>query len=59
MSATGIEVIVALAGVILSMLCSVFVAGMSVGQLKSDVRQIADRLAKIEGMFTLRLREDK
>lgn len=59
MSALALEVIVALAGVIFSMLGSAFVAGMWTGQLKADVRLIADRLAKIEGMFTLRLKDDK
>lgn len=57
MTPVALEVIVALAGVIVSMLCSAFVAGISVGQMKSDMRSIADRLAKIEGMFTLRLKD--
>lgn len=59
MSTQSLGIIISLAGVLLSVLASVFVAGMHTGQLRADVRMIADRLAKIEGMFTLRLREDK
>ncbi len=57
MNPVATEIIIGLVGVIISMLCSAFVAGISVGQMKSDMRSIADRLAKIEGMFTLRLKD--
>lgn len=35
-----------------------FIAGSRYGEMRADVRLIADRLAKIEGMFTLKLRDD-
>jgi len=35
-----------------------FIAGMRWGQVTGDIRAISDRLAKIEGMFTLQLRQD-
>lgn len=54
----GWEIIIALAGLVLSMVTSAFVAGMYTGQLRADVRSIIERLAKIEGMFTLRLKQD-
>ncbi len=59
MNSALVGIIISLAGVLFSVIASVFVAGMHTGQLRADVRMIADRLAKIEGMFTLRLREDK
>jgi hypothetical protein len=47
---------------ILSQLCSAvvaaFISGMHWGELRTDVREMNNRLAKIEGMFTLRLRDD-
>ena len=34
-----------------------FVSGTRWGRIESDMRMMADRLAKIEGMFTLRLKD--
>jgi len=41
-----------------SISASMFIAGMRWGQVTGDIRAISDRLAKIEGMFTLQLRQD-
>lgn len=53
-----IPVGISVMGVILSAGISTFIAGMRWGQVTSDIRSISDRLAKIEGMFTLQLRQD-
>jgi hypothetical protein len=58
MGSVAAEVAIASAGFVLSLAGSMFVAGSRWGRVESDVRIMADRLAKIEGMFTLRLRDD-
>lgn len=57
MSQTGITVLIAVAGFVASVGASSFISGMHWGELRADVRVMNDRLAKIEGMFTLRLRD--
>lgn len=34
-----------------------FIAGSRWGEVRADMRLMADRLAKIEGMFTLKLKD--
>ena len=53
MSQTALTVIITLAGTLVSLLISVFVAGSRWGQVNTEMRYMNDRLAKIEGMFTL------
>jgi len=47
----AIEIIIALAGFVLSMLGTVFVIGVAWGSTRKDITSIDRRLAKIEGMF--------
>ena len=70
MSAVTAEILIATAGVVVSVICSVFVAGSRWGRVttqleelkrervtRSDVSGIGERLARIEGMFELKLKE--
>jgi hypothetical protein len=52
---TSISILIAGVGVIISICSSVFVAGARWGRVEGDMRSMSDRLAKIEGMFTLKL----
>jgi hypothetical protein len=64
------ELLISGAGFVLSVVCSAFVSGSRWGRVtaqlaelerervtRSDVSGIGERLAKIEGMFELKLRE--
>jgi hypothetical protein len=53
-----IQTVIAAGGVVASVTVSAFVSGTRWGQMQGDMRLMADRLAKIEGMFTLRLRDN-
>ena len=57
MSPTALEILISAVGVIVSVCSSMFVAGSRWGRIESDMRSMSDRLAKIEGMFTLKLRD--
>ena len=57
MSTTALSVLIATAGLVLSVCWSMFVAGSRWGQVEGDMRSVSDRLARIEGMFTLQLRD--
>lgn len=52
-SQVAIELIIGSATVFLSCMGSAVIIGMFVGGLKAEMRIMSDRLAKIEGMFTL------
>ena len=52
-----VQMAISLGGVITSIVMSAFISGTRWGAMQQDMRQMADRLAKIEGMFTLRLRD--
>lgn len=56
-AAVIVQMSIALGGVITSIVTSAFISGTRWGAMQQDMRQMADRLAKIEGMFTLRLRD--
>jgi hypothetical protein len=45
-------------GVVLSMIVAAFTAGSRYGSLEDEVRNIKVQLARIEGMFELKLRDD-
>lgn len=49
----GVELAIGCATVFLSCVGSAVVIGAFFGSLKSEVRIMADRLAKIEGLFTM------
>lgn len=57
MSTTAISIVISLVGMVVSICGSMFVAGSRWGRVEGDMRSMSDRLAKIEGMFTLRLRD--
>lgn len=59
MSDAATTLLVGAATILLSVLGSAIVIGIFLGSLKSDMRGMNDRLAKIEGMFTLTLRQDQ
>lgn len=52
------EVVVGIVTFVTSVGTSMFMAGSRWGEVRADMRLMADRLAKIEGMFTLRLKDD-
>jgi hypothetical protein len=54
-----LQVIISAGGVIASITVSSFVSGTRWGRMETDMRAMADRLAKIEGMFTLRLKDNE
>lgn len=58
MSPLVAEIIVGIATVFISVGASAFISGMHWGELRTDVRTMSDRLAKIEGMFVLQLKSD-
>lgn len=57
MNPVSLEIVIAAVGVIVSICSSMFVAGSRWGRIEGDMRSMSDRLAKIEGMFSLRLRD--
>jgi hypothetical protein len=57
MNAVSVQIVIAAVGVVVSICCSMFVAGSRWGRIEGDMRSMSDRLAKIEGMFSLRLRD--
>jgi len=54
-----LQTIIAAGGVVASVTVSAFISGTRWGAIQQDVRSMADRLAKIEGMFTLRLKDNE
>lgn len=58
MTPVDLEILIAAIGVVVSICCSMFVAGSRWGRIEGDMRSMSDRLAKIEGMFTLQLKHD-
>lgn len=57
MSAVTAQVIIGACTVVISVGCSMFIAGTRWGTMNGQIRAINERLAKIEGMFTLRLKD--
>jgi hypothetical protein len=53
-----LSAIISLLGVIVSIMMSVFVAGARYGRMDQTMTDINARLARIEGMFTLKLKQD-
>lgn len=52
-----VQMVISLVGVVASVTTSAFISGTRWGTMQQEMRTMADRLAKIEGMFTLRLRD--
>jgi len=57
MSSIAVEIIIAIVTFVMSVGTSMFVAGTRWGRIETTIQVMSDRLAKIEGMFTLRLRD--
>jgi hypothetical protein len=57
MNATTVSLMISFIGVIVSILVSTFIAGVGVGGIKGDIHSMSERLARIEGMFTLKLKD--
>jgi hypothetical protein len=57
MSPIVVSVFISAGGLILSVSSAMFISGMHWGEMRSDMRAMALRLAKIEGMFTLKLKD--
>lgn len=53
MSTETISIIIAVVGFFFTCLGNAIVLGIFLGGMKADMRIMSDRLAKIEGMFTL------
>lgn len=53
MSATGVDILIGASTFFLTTLANAFVLGMFLGGIKAEVRMMSDRLAKLEGVFTL------
>jgi hypothetical protein len=53
----AVEIIIAIVTFIASVGSSMFIAGTRWGEMRTDLRVMADRLAKIEGMFELQLKK--
>lgn len=54
---TTLVIITEIATFVLSVGSSMFVAGTRWGRVETKMESMNDRLAKIEGMFTLRIRD--
>lgn len=57
MSPAIVEAVIGVCTVVLSVTGSAFVAGTRWGRVESEMKDMATRLAKIEAMFTLTLKE--
>jgi hypothetical protein len=57
MTPVSLQLLISAGGVLVSVCCSMFVAGSRWGRVEGDMRSVSDRLARIEGMFTLKLRQ--
>jgi hypothetical protein len=52
------EVLVDVATFVMSVGTAMFIAGMRWGQIKADIHSIKDRISRIEGLFTLKLKKE-
>jgi hypothetical protein len=57
MSSITIEIVIGIVTFTMSVAASMFVAGTRWGRIETTILAISERLAKIEGMFTLTLRD--
>lgn len=58
MSQTAISVIIGLATFVVSMAGVTFAVGRTYGEVRNDIKQIQRDLAKIEGMFVVKIRDE-
>jgi hypothetical protein len=52
-----LPIIISLCGVIVAVVSSVFAVGTKWGKMETTMATISERLARIEGMFELKLKE--
>lgn len=57
-TAIVIEIIIGSVTIAVSLIGSAFIAGNRWGRIESDIRSISERIARIEVLFTLRLRRN-
>ena len=57
MNGPTVELVIGVATLVLSITGSAFIAGTRWSRVESDIHSMSDRLAKIEAMFTLQLRQ--
>lgn len=57
-STVTLEIIIGIVTFVLSVGSSMFIAGTQWGSVKTELRYMNDRLAKIEGMYTLSPRKE-
>jgi hypothetical protein len=53
----AIQLVSEIATVVVSISGAAFVSGTRWGRVEQDMKTMSDRLARIEGMFTLKLRD--
>jgi len=58
MSPSDLAVLISSAGFILSISASMFISGMRMGEMRADLKDAINRLSKIEGMFTMKLKDE-
>jgi len=58
MNAIVVSVFISLGSLVLSVLIVAFTVGRTYAEIKADVKQIRTDLAKIEGMFVVRIRDE-
>jgi len=56
MNPTAVSVLISVATFVMSMGCSAFIAGVGWGSIRKEMANMNQRMARIEGMFTLRLK---
>jgi len=56
MIAAWVSAVIAIVTFVVSVGCSAFIAGVGWGSIRKEVAAVNIRLARIEGMFTLRLK---
>lgn len=54
-----VAAIISLTGVVISVATSAFIAGTKSGTIQTTMTTISERLARIEGMFELKLKDPK
>lgn len=57
MNSQAIMIVTDIATFMASMAVSAFIAGTRWGRIEADTKAIRDRLGRIEGMFTLKLKD--
>lgn len=54
-----LPIIISLVGVVLSIISASFISGAKWGSITATINTISERLARIEGMFELKIKRDE